>query len=125
MTQSIDQKVAAWTRAEREGDAQALDGLLHPDFLAVGPYGFLLHRKQWLERFGHGLAYSAFEFTPDAPTRYVGGNAFVVGTQAQEGMHRAQPIEGSFRVTLVFAEDDDWQLVAMHLSLRNPPGAPS
>ncbi|GAA2068842.1 hypothetical protein GCM10009801_17580 [Streptomyces albiaxialis] len=94
--------MAAWARAEREGDAGALDGLLHPDFLAVGPYGFLLRRAQWLERFGHGLAYTDFEFAPDTPTRYGDGSAVVVGTQTQRGTQKGQPVEGSFRVTLVF-----------------------
>ena len=125
MTTSVDTQVEAWSRAEREGDAEALDGLLHPEFLAVGPYGFVLDRKQWLERFGHGLTYTDFEFTPDVPTRYTGGSALVVGTQKQRGSHNTQPIEGALRVILVFTGDPDWRLVSAQMSLRTPPGAPS
>ncbi|WP_433455103.1 nuclear transport factor 2 family protein [Streptomyces sp. CA-142005] len=94
------------------------------DFLAVGPYGFLLDREQWLQRFSGGLQYTAFEFTPDTDVRYIGGSALVIGTQTHQGTHAQQAVDGSFRVTLVFAGDPQWQLAAVHLSLRTRPAAP-
>jgi hypothetical protein len=122
MTTPRDQ-VAAWARAELDGDSGTLARLLHRDFLGVGPFGFLLDREQWLRRFGEGLDYTAFEFTPDTDVRSIGDAAFVVGTQTQQGSHQGRPIDGAFRVTLVLT-GPDCLLAAAHLSLRTPPGPP-
>ncbi|MFE2431691.1 nuclear transport factor 2 family protein [Streptomyces sp. NPDC059373] len=122
---TLDEQLTAWAGAELKGDAHALGTLLHPDFLAVGPVGFVLNREQWLQRFTDGLNYTAFAFAPDTDTRYIGGNAFVIGTQTQQGSYRGHPIDGIFRVTLVFTGDPEWRIVAAHISLRTPPGAPA
>ncbi|MGW5434312.1 nuclear transport factor 2 family protein [Streptomyces sp. NPDC004059] len=121
---TVTEQLTTWAHAERTGDASALESVLHPDFLAVGPYGFLLDREQWLQRFSGGLQYTAFEFTPDTDVRYIGGSALVIGTQTHQGTHAQQAVDGSFRVTLVFTGDPQWQLAAVHLSLRTPPAAP-
>jgi hypothetical protein len=120
---NLADQVTAWTRAELRGDVDALDLLLHPDFLGVGPFGFLLSREQWLQRFAGGLHYTELEFTADTDTRVIGDSAFVVGTQTQRGHHVGQPIDGAFRVTLVLAGPSRL-LAAAHFSLRTPPGAP-
>jgi hypothetical protein len=52
---SLDELIASWARAELEGDSDTLGTLLHSRFLAVGPYGFLLDREQWKQRFAGGL----------------------------------------------------------------------
>src|SRR4051794_36476535 len=114
MTTSPDDQVEAWRRAELDGDVHALDALLHTDFLGVGPFGFLLDRRQWMERFGAGMQYTAFDFTADAPTRYTDGTAIVVGTQTQRGSHLGRPVDGAFRVTLVLTGGPQWRLVAAH-----------
>jgi hypothetical protein len=121
---TLDEPLTAWVRAELDGDARTLGSLLHPDFVAVGPFGFLLDREQWLQRFTGGLNYTAFAFTADTDIRYIGGNAFVIGTQTQQGSHLGRIIDGAFRVTLVFTGDPEWRVAAAHLSLRTPPGAP-
>lgn len=43
-----------WADAERRGDVEALDALLTDDFSAVGPYGFVLDKKRWLDRYVSG-----------------------------------------------------------------------
>jgi hypothetical protein len=121
----LDEQLAAWAHAELNGDADALGRLLHPEFVAVGPVGFLLDREQWLQRFTDGLSYSAFAFAPDIDTRYVGGNAFVIGTQTQQGSYVGRSIDAAFRVTLAFTGDPEWRMVGAHISLRTPPGAPA
>lgn len=122
---TLADRLTAWSQAELHGDVPALEALLHPDFLAVGPYGFLLDREQWLWRFAGGLNYIALTFVPDTDTRFVGGNAFVVGTQTQQGTHQGRPVDGAFRVTLVFTGEPDWRILAAHLSLRTPPDGPA
>ena len=121
---TLDDQVTTWARAELSGDAHTLGALLHPEFLSVGPFGFLLDREQWIQRFADGLKYTAFEFAPDTDTRHVGGSALVIGTQTHQGSHRGRSVDGAFRVTLVFTGDPEWRLVAAHMSLRTPPGAP-
>ena len=114
--------VDAWAAAERTGDLAALAGLLHPDFVAVGPFGFVLDREQWMARYASGdLRNASFSFAPDVPTRTVGEVAIVVGTQQQEGTHQGRPIDGAFRVTLVLCGGPAWRVVGAHLSLRHPP----
>jgi ketosteroid isomerase-like protein len=124
MTSPLD-TVQAWASAERSGDAAALEALLHPEFLGVGPFGFLLDREQWMERYRSGdLEHRRFTFTPDTDVRRFGGAAIVVGTQEQEGTHQGRPIDGAFRASLLLDDEPDWRVAAVHLSLRNPPAAP-
>jgi hypothetical protein len=118
----VEDQVTSWTRAELAGDTRALDALLHPEFIGVGPFGFVLDRRQWSARFAEGLTYTAFGLTFDTQTRVMGETAFVVGTQTQSGDHRGQRIDGAFRVSLVFT-GADWLLTSLHLSLRYPPGS--
>jgi ketosteroid isomerase-like protein len=122
MNADLNDRLAAWTLAERTGDAAALTRLLDPDFAAVGPFGFVLTRDEWTARFSGGLHYTAFDFTPDRTTRYAGDTAVVVGTQTQTGTHQSRPIDGAFRLTLVFTNGPAWRLFGAHLSLRTPPG---
>jgi hypothetical protein len=122
---TLDDQITAWARAELSEDPAAFEALLHPEFLAVGPFGFLLNREQWMHRFAGGLHYTAFDFAPDTKPRIIGGTAFVVGTQTQQGNHQGRPVDGAFRVTLAFVGEPEWLLAAVHLSLRTPPGQES
>ncbi|HEX4831654.1 MAG TPA: nuclear transport factor 2 family protein [Trebonia sp.] len=121
---SVDDVISAWAQAELAGDTASLDSLLHPQFLSVGPFGFILDREQWKARFGGGLSYRGFSFEAGPPARAFGGTQIVIGTQKQEGEFQGRPVEGALRVTLVLAQDPDWQIVSMHISLGNPPVPP-
>jgi len=117
--------VQAWADAERSGDADALAGVLHPEFVGIGPYGFVLDRDEWTDRYRSGdLRHTAFTFTPDAATRQLGGAALVVGTQEQQSTHQGRPVDGSFRVSLVLVGEPEWRVANVHLSLRTPPSPP-
>ena len=72
-----------WVEAERQGDATALDALLADDFVGVVPRGFLLHRRQWLDRYRSGdVRHEAFPWQ-DVAVRDYGEAAVVVGIQVQ------------------------------------------
>lgn len=115
---NLQQVLSVWEAAERAGDAPALDALLHPQFLFVGPFGFLLDRQQWQERFTSGdLRSTSFAFTPDTPMRHFGTTTVAVGTQDQTGTHQGQPVDGQFRGTLVLVLDTIW--------LGRPPPQPA
>ncbi|WP_165845781.1 nuclear transport factor 2 family protein [Streptacidiphilus pinicola] len=121
---TTDSFLDAWASAELAGDAAALEPLLHERFRAVGPFGFLLDREQWLKRFADGLAYSAFSFSADEEAREVGGVTFVIGTQQQQGTYQGHRTDGAFRVSLALTGGPQWRLVGIHLSLRTPPTSP-
>lgn len=121
---SVDDVISAWVQAELKGDTESLDSLLHPQFLSVGPYGFILDREQWKARFGGGLSYRSFSFEARSPARTFGGAQVVIGSLEQSGEFLQRPVEGTLRVTLVLAQDPDWKIVAMHISLGNPPARP-
>jgi hypothetical protein len=48
--ETIDSFLGEWARAEGAGDASRLDHLLSDDFLGVGPLGFVLLNRAWLDR---------------------------------------------------------------------------
>jgi hypothetical protein len=43
-----------WASAEQSADTAALDELTAPDFRLVGPFGFVLDKAQWLDRYAPG-----------------------------------------------------------------------
>jgi ketosteroid isomerase-like protein len=115
--------VRSWAAAERHNDADALDVLLDHDFAGVGPVGFVLSRRQWLERFDHGLENRAFE-VEDPDVRDFGTAAVVIGVQAQETDARGRDSSGRFRVTLVAVRrDEGWLLANVHIGPLDYPGA--
>jgi hypothetical protein len=120
----VDERLAAWSKAELEGDAATLDELLHPDFVGVGPYGFVLDREQWLARFANGLHYDAFEFTRLAQPRPVDGVSIVIGTQSQQGSYNGQPADGVFRTSVVLVGPQA-SIAHLQISLGSPPGMAS
>src|SRR6266511_2712519 len=48
--QEVLDLVQRWAEVELRGDADAYGDLLAPDFIGVGPVGFVLTRDQWAER---------------------------------------------------------------------------
>lgn len=115
-----------WAAAEGKNDAGTLDGLLAGEFAGVGPFGFILTRDQWLERFTNGLVNRSFTVT-DLQVRDFGTAAAGIGVLAQETSWQGNDNSGRFRVTLVAVRvDDRWLLAHVHIGpLQAPPGRPS
>lgn len=106
-----------WAEAERRGDVAALDALLTDDFTAVGPRGFVLDKKQWLDRYASGvLVHDAFTWD-EVTIRQYGRAAVAVGVQGQQSIFDGRDADGYFRMTQMIVEvDGAWQLAAVHLS---------
>jgi ketosteroid isomerase-like protein len=124
----IDHTLAAWTAAERDGDAAALDTLLTEEFTAVGPLGFILPKQAWLARHrpDGGLVYDSFGLA-EVQTRMLGADvAVVTARNDQPGSYQGNPIPEAVRATLILArEDGRWRLAAAHLSfIAGTAGAP-
>jgi ketosteroid isomerase-like protein len=106
-----------WAEAERRGDVAALDTLLTDDFTAVGPRGFVLDKKRWLDRYASGaLVHDAFTWD-EVTIRQYGSAAVAVGVQGQQSTYDGRDADGHFRVTqAIVADGGAWKLAAVHLS---------
>ena len=128
--------VQRWAAAEATNDAATLEGLLDGGFAAVGPFGFILTRDQWLARFTNGLVNRSFTVS-DLQVRDYGTTAVGIGVLAQETSWQGSDNSGRFRVTLVAVQADGgqadggqageaWRLAHVHIGpLQAPPGRPS
>jgi ketosteroid isomerase-like protein len=112
--------------AETKADTEALTAILADDFTAVGPLGFTLSKRDWLDRHETGaLRYESFEFV-DVQERHYGDTAVVIARQESPGAYRGNPVPSTLRVTLVLVRhNESWQLTSAHMSfVAGTPGAP-
>lgn len=124
--QQILDLVHRWAHAELHGDVAAYDDLLTADFAGIGPVGFTLTKRQWVDRHHGDLTNHAFEIV-GPQVRVYGDTAIVGGVQRQRATARGHDAGGSFRITLVAVRDDDrWAIANIQLSgpLRAPDAAP-
>ena len=132
-TEEISRLGARWVDAELAGDVEVLDALVADDFRLVGPFGFVLDKEQWLERYRSGDFKTTVMTWHDVDVREHDGSVIAIGTQSQEAAYRGAPSNGEFRITHVFVRaGDDWIIAGMHLSPTAvvppaplSPGAPS
>lgn len=116
-----------WLEVELRGDVAALEPMLHEDFLAVGPLGFMLTKQQWFDRHRPGeLEYQ--ELTgEDATIRQFGDASIVVFAQTQRATYQGREVQAPgnrFRVTLIVVREGGRLAIAgVHLSpIAQPPG---
>jgi ketosteroid isomerase-like protein len=108
---------ARWADAEVAGDVDTLDALATGDFRLVGPFGFVLDKQQWLDRYRSGdFATQSLEWH-DVDVREYGDTAVAIGTQTQKAAYKGSPSNGDFRITHVFVRTDhDWSIASIQLS---------
>jgi ketosteroid isomerase-like protein len=113
---TIQTVASQWIHAETSGDITELQRLLDENFAGVGPAGFVLQKKDWIERYNNGLQNDTFTLT-DLQVREYGHFAVGIGVQVQTGSFQGRTIDGKFRVTLIFRKDNNgWLLSGTHLS---------
>lgn len=44
----------SWIEAELSGNAEFMENVLTHDFIGIGPFGFLLTKKEWIDRHAAG-----------------------------------------------------------------------
>lgn len=119
--------VRRWADAERTGDVAAYDDLLAEDFLGIGPVGFALPAKAWVDRHRGGLTNHEFEvldpqvrlFGDTADGADTADTAIVHGEQKQRATARGHDASGSFRVALVVVRQEGrWRIA--HIQLSGP-----
>ena len=106
-----------WADAERRADVAALDALLADDFVAVGPRGFVLDRRQYLEPRRSGALTTDALSWQDVSVRDHGAAAVAVGVVAQHAAYQGQDASGRFRVTQIAVQEAGrWLLAGLQFS---------
>jgi ketosteroid isomerase-like protein len=114
-----------WARAEVAGDTDTLASLVTDDFRLVGPFGFVLDKTQWLDRYRSGDFITNELSWHDIETRHYGDAVVTTGTQTQQAAYKGTPSNGDFRVTHIFVRHNDaWIIANIQLSLTTPPATP-
>ena len=114
-----------WAEAEQRADTATLDKLAVADFRLVGPFGFVLDKAQWLDRYRSGALATNSLVWDEVAVRDFGDTAIAIGRHTQRATYQDQPVDGQFRVTQVFVRDGgQWELASLHLSQAAPPGPP-
>ena len=120
--QEVMRLADAWASAELRGDTTFLERILSDDFVGIGPLGFMLTRQEWLARHQSGdLKYESFNLD-EVKVRVYNDAAVLTGRQVQNAAYRGNPIQGQFRITLVFVQQQgQWRLVSLQLSTIGQP----
>lgn len=124
-TAEIMQLGDSWAKAECAGDVDTLAGLADDAFRLVGPFGFVLDKEQWLDRYRSGAFHTSSLEWEEVSVVDHGDVAIAIGKQTQEAAYQGRPSNGEFRTSHVFArKPDGWRLVGMHISQATPPQRP-
>ena|SRR5947209_20291950 len=126
MDPQIQTTLTEWTAAERDGDTGLLDAVLAPEFAGVGPLGFSLSKRDWLDRHAAGsLVYDAFELE-DLEVREYGQAAVALALHRASGRYESHPVPAALRISIVLRRDDEaWRIGLAHMSfIAGTPGAP-
>ena len=119
--QEVTHLADAWVTAELRGDTTFLERTLADDFIGIGPLSFMLTKQEWLTRHKSGdLKYEALTLD-DVKVRVYNDAAVLTGRQDQKAAYRDNSIPGQFRITLVFVQQEQWQLASLHLSTIGQP----
>jgi ketosteroid isomerase-like protein len=124
-TEEIIELGGRWAEAECAGDIDTLARLAADGFRLVGPFGFVLDKEQWLQRYRGGDLHTRTLDWDEVSVADHGDVAIAIGKQTQEATYQGRPANGEFRVSHIFARQaDGWRLVGMHLSQAVPPQRP-
>jgi ketosteroid isomerase-like protein len=112
-----------WAAAEQSADTAALDDLAVGEFRLVGPFGFVLNKAQWLDRYKTGALQTNSLSWDDVEVRDFGSTAIAIGRHTQQATYAGQPADGQFRSTHVFIRgaDSRWRLASIQLSQLGVP----
>jgi hypothetical protein len=120
--QEVARLADAWIAAELHGDTAYLERTLSDDFMAVGPLGFVLTKREWIGRHQSGnMTYEALTLD-EVRVRVYDHAAVLIGRKVQDAAYRGNSVKAQLRTTVVLVRrGGEWQLVGVHMS---PIGAP-
>ena len=89
-----------------------LQRLLADDFLSIGPRGFILDKKEWINPHVH-FKYHKLE-TSDMDIRLYDKSAIVRDIQRNKASYKDEPVELAVRVSQVWVDQQkEWRLAAI------------
>jgi len=117
MSATIQELTDAWLAAEQGADPIALSDVLAENFANVGPFGFVLDKPAYVNRYASGdLQNHRFDLS-DISIRQFGDTAILICTSQIEMRWRGEPRQGQYRMTQVLVHTDgDWKIAGMHTS---------
>src|SRR6059058_961631 len=120
---AIEELETAWSQAEMVADTDTLEAISTSDFMLVGPFGFVLDKQQWLERYRSGDLVTGSLSLEDPAIRVYGEAAVTIARHIQRASYKGQPADGQFRTTHIAVRvDRRWLLAGIHLSpIGGPP----
>jgi ketosteroid isomerase-like protein len=112
-----------WAEAEERGDVQTLDALTAEDFTVVGPLGFVIDKKQWLDRYSSGAMVTESLSWDEVEVRAYGTAAVAIGRVEQRASYQGRPVIGPLRATHIAVRGQaGWVLAGQHFSpIAGPP----
>jgi hypothetical protein len=123
-TEKIIELGDRWAEAECAGDVDTLADLAADGFRLVGPFGFVLDKEQWLDRYRSGaLTTEGLTWQPVSVRRHH-DTAIAIGTQVQQARYHGHRVDAQLRATHVLLRlDAEWRLAGTHLSSIGEPPA--
>ena len=120
---TVEELEQTWATAETRGDVATLEAIATPDFMLVGPAGFVLDKQQWLDRYRNGDLTTQSLVLENPVTRTYGEATITVARHVQQAEYQGHPANGEFRATHITVRDHTrWRLAGMHLSpIGSPP----
>jgi ketosteroid isomerase-like protein len=118
MTEDNNEILAAQTRfdaAELHDDRAALDELIADDFRSIGPKGFVLDKRQWIDR------HDKFRYhelrTSEIEVRRYGDAAIVRNLQTNRATHDRDEVRLTVRVSQTWVKlQGRWQIAGIQFS---------
>ncbi len=114
-----------WAEAEQRADTVVLAELAVDEFRLVGPFGFILDKTQWLERYQTGVLDTKSLSWDEVEVRDFGDTAIAIGRHTQQATYGGRSADGQFRITHVFvrAADSGWRIANIQLSQLAGPAS--
>lgn len=101
--------------AELRADRDVLHELLHEDFLSIGPKGFLLDKRQWIDRHDH-FRYHRLD-VEEMDARAFGDAAIVRCVQRNHADSSGRDVRIATRVSQTWTRSTGaWQLAGIQFS---------
>jgi ketosteroid isomerase-like protein/catechol 2,3-dioxygenase-like lactoylglutathione lyase family enzyme len=116
----VRQLATKWAAAEVDGDVKTLDGLLVEEFCGIGPFGFVLDKAAWLDRFARGLHTTALSLS-ELQVHIHPCGAVVVGVLDQQATFNDFDSSGQYRISLVVTRGGGyWKIASCHIGPLDP-----
>ena len=97
----------AWTKAHLNTDKNAIDRLMHPDYVIIKPDGSVWNKKTALASYIPGKRDWTEAVSSEYIVRIYGDTAIVIGLWRARGVNNGEHFDYKARYTSIWVKDDD------------------